>query len=489
MPLILGLFPKTLMLRGVYNREFFTDAILILTGSSLRTDILLGLKMLISFSASNFRSIGTEQTLNLVASKKITDHPNHLVPIDDTGKNVVRAAVIYGANAAGKSNLVRAMAFAQAMVRLDERRSLIVEPFRFSPKFVGKPTSFEFRFLIIDRIFIYGFDIVGRDIQAEWLSVLQGDDERLVFERNQKGETSPASDLSTLFPNDPEVVNLLKLLNSLPLTPQQLLLNRVRTFPEPSQSPTLGAVIRWLTRDLLVVLPDYRSPDILDRLSEDDNFRRLAGEFLNSVGTGVGTLEIATEEIAAETGARTMSGRIVLPGRRRGSLDDVRPKPDDPSRYIARTLFAMHPVGASSAPLPFSEESDGTQQLLHLMPVLASVSESAKVVVIDELDRSLHPLICWEFIRLFSETAPKAHKQLIVTTHEAHLLNQELLRRDEYWFVEKDSEQQTQLVSLSDFKVRNDRQIEKGYLHGRFGGIPIMGSMTELEKLLGQSKS
>ncbi len=77
---------------------------------------------------------------------------------------------------------------------------------------------------------------------------------------------------------------------------------------------------------------------------------------------------------------------------------------------------------------------------------------------------------------------------MIVTTHEAHLLNQELLRRDEYWFVEKDSGQQTQLISLSDFKVRNDLQIERGYLQGRFGGIPVIGSMTEIENLLGNPK-
>ena len=104
--------------------------------------------------------------------------------------------------------------------------------------------------------------------------------------------------------------------------------------------------------------------------------------------------------------------------------------------------------------------------------------------MIDELDRSLHPLICWEFIRFFSESCPGAKRQLIVTTHEAHLLNQDLLRRDEYWFVEKDDAQQSRLVPLSDFNVRNDFKIAKGYLQGRFGAIPMIGSMTALEQLL-----
>ena len=108
------------------------------------------------------------------------------------------------------------------------------------------------------------------------------------------------------------------------------------------------------------------------------------------------------------------------------------------------------------------------------------------MVVLDELDRSLHPLICWEFIRFFSESCPGTHKQLIVTTHEAHLLNQDLLRRDEYWFVEKDVQQQSQLVPLSGFSIRNDLQVAKGYLNGRFGAIPMIGPMDSLEKLLSE---
>jgi len=440
--------------------------------------------MLISFSVANFRSIGAEQTLNLVASNKISDHHDHLVPITGTEKNVVRTAIIYGANAAGKSNLVRAMAAAQALVNGEERRIYSVEPFRFSADFAGLPTSFEFRFLVDNRIFIYGFDVKVPNIEAEWLSVLHNAEERVVFERDKGGKTTRSNDLHELFPNDQDVARILDALASLPLTPGQLFLNRANSIPGESQGEILRAVIQWLTKDLLILLPDHRSPVVLNLLSNDDDFRQLAESFLYSVGTGVGQLKFLIEDVPEEHLIRTISGRVRLRSGFRDDLEYIQPKPDEPDRFISKKLVAMHPVGESSATLPFIEESDGTRQLLHLMPVLASPLKGTKVVVIDELDRSLHPLICWEFIRLFSETTPGAHKQLIVTTHEAHMLNQDLLRRDEYWFVEKDSHQQTQIASLSEYNVRKDLKIEKGYLQGRFGGIPIIGSMAEIERLL-----
>lgn len=446
--------------------------------------------MLISFSVANFRSVGEEQTLNLVSSRKISDHPKHLVPIDATGEHVVRAAIMYGANAAGKSNFVKAMKFAQSMIVAGEGRLGLAAPrFRFDSKLMSAPSTFEFRFLTDGRVFTYGFDVEGHDIRQEWLTVLSGDEDRVVFERDRDGKTLPAGGVASLFPDDTALESLLGALAQLPLTSHQLLLNRVATLPKDAQSTTLRNVLRWLGEDLLILLPDFRSFDILDRLSEDEEFRKLSEELLNAVGTGIQSLELSEEEIDAEIAFRrgATGRRLGLVRRGYGLFDDTRPKADDPSRVIRRRLLAVHPSSDTPRKLPFSEESDGTIQLLHLMPVLASIPKGAKIVVIDELDRSLHPLICWEFIRLFSETAPAAHKQLIVTTHEAHLLNQELLRRDEYWFVEKDASQQTRLVSLSDFKIRNDVQIEKGYLHGRFGGIPLIGSMAEIEKLLNPS--
>jgi hypothetical protein len=436
--------------------------------------------MLVSFSVSNFRSIGEEQTLNLVASAKIADHPGHLVRIGSTGQSVVRTAVIYGANAAGKSNVVRAMKFAQSMITQGARP---IPPaavrFRFDDAFGSKPSSFEFRFLTLGKVFTYGFDVETRDICAEWLTVLADGEDQVVFERDKEGKTHLGGKTTTLFPGDKKIGDLLTALEFLPLKTTQLFLNRVTTLPTEVLGKTLKAVIDWLTEQLVVLLPDHRSADLLDLLYENVEFRHLTEHFLEAVGTGVGRLEFETEEVELD-GPNARFGPFNNPRR----LHDVKPKPDDPGRGIRRQLLAIHPSGGSPATLPFAEESDGTIQLLHLMPVLAAAPKGTKVVVIDELDRSLHPLLCWEFIRLFSETAPGAHKQLVVTTHEAHLLNQDLLRRDEYWFVEKDRRQQTQLASLSDFKVRNDLKIEKGYLQGRFGAIPFIGSMAEIEKLL-----
>jgi AAA15 family ATPase/GTPase len=439
--------------------------------------------MLVSFSVSNFRSFGEEQTLNMVASNKLADHPEHRVPIGSTGKYVLRAAVIYGANAAGKSNLVRAMRVAQQLILGNGDLPLGVEPFRFDRERLSQPSSFEFRFLLGERVFVYGFDVTSKQIVGEWLTfVSENGDELSIFERNEEGITRIEGKSKRLFPDDSTMFETLVPLAQFPVKNAQLFLNRIRGLPEASQGVTLGAVIRWLTHDLVILDAQHRVSDIVTRLQRDATFRSFSSRFMRSVGTGIRDLDV--EESTQELGDRRgfVKPGTIVPGYM-GSHSEFEIREDDPDHLITRRLLAEHDGKGERIPLSFSEESDGTQQLLHLMPVLSPGDEN-RVFVIDELDRSLHPLLCWEFIRFFSESLPKVRKQLIVTTHEAHLLNQELLRRDEYWFVEKDAAQQSRLVSLSDFNVRNDLQVEKGYLQGRFGAIPVIGSMAGLEKLL-----
>ena len=141
---------------------------------------------------------------------------------------------------------------------------------------------------------------------------------------------------------------------------------------------------------------------------------------------------------------------------------------------LRRTIQSEHVTSDwSRVSLPFSEESDGTQRLMHLLPALHSICQGQCLFVIDEIDRSLHPLLAKGFVRAFLEAASGRGSQLIFTTHEIAFLDLDLLRRDEIWFANKKlPEGATELYSLSDYKVRTDIRIDKSYLEGRFEAVP-----------------
>jgi len=447
--------------------------------------------MLVSFSVSNFRSFGDEATLTMVASNKLTDHSGHRVPIGDTGQYLVRSAVLYGANASGKSNFVRAMQFAQALItRPQADRQQGVDFFRFRSAPGQEPSSFEFRFLIGSRIFAYGFDIRGHTVLSEWLTVGKSDDHQVIFERDQLGKVEIGTATTRELSDDKSLRLTLTAIAKLSVKPKQLFLNLLTSFPEEILGETLASVIRWLTRDLLILDPNPRACDLNERLEHDERFRQFAAQFLDRVDTGIRDLDFErTSRECRDYEPDYLSARegdFKPPWSYLGCAGDTDEflDPEDPTKVIVRRLLSAHSVRQGRYPLPFSEESDGTQQLLHYLPILSAPVDQSMVVVIDELDRSLHPLLCEELIRFFSENCQGARKQLIVTTHEVQLLNQNLLRRDEYWFVEKDETQQSRLVSLSDFNIRNDLQIRKGYLQGRFGAIPVFGNTDELHHLL-----
>ena len=128
------------------------------------------------------------------------------------------------------------------------------------------------------------------------------------------------------------------------------------------------------------------------------------------------------------------------------------------------------------------EQSEGTQRLIHLLPALFGLNENLEqVVIIDELDRRMHPLVSRMLVEAATEgNGEPRQSQLIFTTHDTNLLDLDLLRRDEIWFVEKDQGGASHLYSLAEFKVRPDLDIEKGYLNGRFGAIPFIGDVRSL---------
>jgi len=444
--------------------------------------------MLITFSVENFRSFGAEQTLNLVASKAQKGHEGHRVNIPGVSEQVLRASVIYGANAAGKSNLVKAMDFARDLIvdGAGPMKRIALNQFRFTDE-PSHPSSFEFRFMVRERVFIYGFDITKEEVTEEWLAATDDKGkESDVFQRT--GKEISFGDLKKLGQTSSKSLDALKALQLLGVRSNQLLLNKIVDLDVDHRGELLNDVVYWFTECLTIIPPEASFAPILEYLDEDEGFRTFAGEFLSNVGTGIGELAVEQNIIQAER-----LPKVLLEGLQSMSDSDVIPiavgpgmslylDPDDPAKVIRRNLASKHTVAEQEFSLPFDQESDGTQRFLHLLPALYHLQTGCKVFVIDELDRSLHSLLAHALLKFFVESC-SATCQMIVTTHETHLLDQDLLRRDEIWFAEKDSSQQTHLYSLTDLKVRMDLRIEKSYLQGRFGAIPFVGGMDKLRQL------
>lgn len=446
--------------------------------------------MLINFSVENFRSFGDEQTLSLIASSAQTGHAEHCVPIPGSDESALRTSVIYGANAAGKSNLVKAIDFARALVvdGAGPTKRIALNQFRFTDE-PAKPSSFEFRFMANGRVFVYGFDITKDEVTAEWLSATTDSGrESDLFNRTKKeiafGDFSKFGSSAI---TSSKALNALELLG---VRPNQLLLSKIVDLDQDRRGELLESVVWWFTKCLMIVSPDSSFGPIIEYLDRESRFRDFASEFLNTIGTGIGELGIEQTAIKAEQLPKPLveslqsRNEVEATPIAIGAGMSLQLDPNDPATVIRRNLASTHRVGSKEFNLPFQDESDGTQRFLNLLPALFRLHTGCQVFVIDELDRSLHPLLAHALIKFFVDSCPGACQQLIVTTHETHLLDLDLLRRDEIWFVEKDERQQSHLYSLTDMHVRKDLRIEKSYLQGRFGAVPFVGGMDKLRELV-----
>ncbi len=432
----------------------------------------------------------------MVASLRQPDHKDHLVPIEKLGQSLLPVAVLYGANGSGKSNLVKGIRFMERLVMSGTQPGKTTgrEAFLFGGGGgAAEPSSFELRFLASDQVFSYGFKVTDKMVQEEWLDLVTTETRKVnLFERVtdpdgkvtiEAGDGLTEDDLG----NHQKVVALAKV----GVRANQLFLAGVReTLEAESYGPLLSAVLGWFDA-LIVIPPDANFGGLAEWVAKDPKFAEFAGEFLKDAATGVDRLHVVTTEIK-DTAAGIPSEFLkkfmddTKPGEVRvlplGPLGDVIAERGEGTKLLLRTIQAEHAIEGNEKPvrLPFQEESDGTQRLTNLLPALFQLRQRQRVFLIDEIDRSLHPLLSRKFIEFFL-TACKGHgSQIILTTHESNLMDLDLLRRDEFWFTEKDKSGASALYSLSDFKVRTDLKLDKGYLYGRFGAIPFLGNLDRL---------
>jgi DNA-binding transcriptional LysR family regulator len=227
-------------------------------------------------------------------------------------------------------------------------------------------------------------------------------------------------------------------------------------------------------------------------LANDPDLLTFAGDYLKSASTGVDRLQVERQPVS-ESEIRSLVSDITASKLLTPLSDGMSrnyPLPDGSelriegnggnSYYRVRVEAAHVDLAGGIVPLELKEESDGTRRLLYLLPALHQLREHGAVFFIDEIDRSLHPMLVRTFLASFLKLCEGEQRQIIVTTHESSLLDQELLRRDEIWFAEKDRGAATRLYSLTDFNVRKDLEIRKHYLQGRFGAVPFLGGIRRL---------
>lgn len=447
--------------------------------------------MLLRFNVKNFLSFD-ENTEFSMFSGKARMKENHLIKTKKT--NLLKFAAIYGANAAGKSNLVKAMFYSKNIIigsMSDASRDYY---FKGNTENKDKHTTFEYEIMIGDRYYAYGFNIIisKKEICGEWLYDITNNDEKLIFERNidenhfEYGIKFANSGNKTRF----DIYFEDSKLNKKSLFLNEINRNKQTLYEDHNEFIIFKEIYAWFDEYLDLNFASAPITNFQYMLGDDVNFNESVVNTLNMFGTGITNFNLIESDIA--------DIRKDLP---RELLEDVKEellKHDEGIKGVnirgnkqfynitldannnlkVKTLAFKHEN--QNGDFYLSDESDGTRRLMDLIEIL--LNSKNKVFVIDEIDRSLHPNLTYKFIELFLEVAECKNVQLIVTTHEDRVLDLDLLRRDEVWFAEKDNRGRTELYSLEDFTPRFDTKIVKAYLEGRYGAVPHFKNLN-IEKL------
>jgi len=434
--------------------------------------------MLIQFSVANCLSFNEKTTLEFFASKDRNLKEQLWMSESRYIPNILKAAFIFGPNAGGKSNLIKAFYYAKSIVlgELNPLRNRTIY-FKLCPDCSQKPIFFEFEMLIKRKIYRYGFEIKEGVISREWLWNINSTGEHKVYERTfdklQKNKIGYGDNYKVL--QQDEYFNFV-----LKGTPENKLfltetINRnIELFRD---------VFEWFKK--IVIIYPHSKLQSFNVLINNEFLLQEYRKLMKLCDLGIDDINI--EKIEADEVLNKLPSavrdnlRMDLPGNITLKTDERYSMNFKNGIQEAYRILISHKIPATESKIEFkiNEESDGTNRIFDLIPVLQLLQEDA-IVLVDELDRSLHPLVSRAFIKALFAANKQHQGQFIVTTHDATLLDVKLLRRDLIWFIRKNYQMESTLYSLQEFeKVRNDKALQKAYLAGLYGAIPIFSDEVE----------
>ena len=426
--------------------------------------------MLLYFKVKNYRSIRDEAVLDMEAAG-LHDAAKNLLPFGR--KEYLPAVAIYGKNGGGKSNLIRSMWLAvqficNAQKTQTENEPVPVRPFMLNDHSVNEPTAFEFAYVQNGAKYVYGFSATRDHIVSEYLKAWPKGREKNIFLRHGQ---------SFIFPKDNEKKR--KELIKEAVGKNQLFFAISCTM---NYKPCIEAM-KWF-REKVVFSRDFTdiNRNLID-YREDETM-------LQAIVSAAKKADVGIEDIQFEIDQQTLDLQSQnIPGQMGGMIAALRAFSEalqqngneaEVSLNMGKLKSTTYHTGlncegkASRYELTLSDESDGTRRLMTLAPAIERTLKEGGTLVVDELEREMH-LMLIEYVlgRYQGKRNNPAHAQLIFTTHDTSLLNQEILRRDQIYFVDKRREDgASSLYSLADFNIRNDANIQKAYLLGKFGAVP-----------------
>ena len=404
--------------------------------------------MLIRFRVANFRSLRDEQELSMVAAFK--EGRKDLVHVDALGLDLLRVAGIYGANAAGKSNLLEALRFMQAAVVGSHRAwppdgPIAREVFRLDAESRTRPSFFEADFLLEGVHFKYGFELDDKEILREWLYAFPNKRRQVWFTRDSK-RSEPFQFGKQLKGSNRAIERLTR--------PNSLFLS----VAAENAHEALGKIYSW-----------FRSRIYWFGAADRETW---------GIPFTINLLETRHKEILGLLRQADL-GIVDVQVRERASGEPL--KRFMRSEVANRILEFSHRTTGNQVAMSLAEQSRGTQAWFSMAGLVVEALENGYLLCLDEIDASLHPYLVLEILRIFQDPDRNPNKaQLIFNTHDTallgHLLGEPVLHRDQIWFVEKDEEGASHVYPLSDFKPRKQENIERGYLQGRYGAIPFIAA-------------
>lgn len=447
-------------------------------------------EMFIGFSVSNFLSFKTTQTMSMIASK-VARHKQHILM--GNGKKVLKTGLIYGANAGGKSNFIKAIDFSRDIILGGlEQVDLNKKYFRIDTSNYKVPGVFEYRLMTQSgKEYSYGIVIsyAEKEIISEWLiRIEKNGSETFVFNRdiNEDGENITESEIK--YENREEAIRWQVYLedfgkNISDSLKKKTILSDIaeRSGKQVGIFKEILDVYNWF-QSIIILFPTSQYSG-LNQMIEKENVRQFFSKMMQYFDTGIMSVESKQgpmdfdkifEGIPAEY-AEKLKIKISNDITNESVLCKVNNqiyslKKDDDGNIITIKMMQNHGNGQDL--FEYADESDGTKRLFDLIPLFYEHNGN-RVIFIDEIDRSLHTNLTRRFLELFYKLTERDNSQLIATTHDSNLLDLDLIRQDEIWFVERVKDQSSRMYSLNRYKERYDKRVDKEYLLGRYEAVPV----------------